>query len=116
MGHAFSDRRDDRSRCSARTDDDHVFTRIVKIFRPLLWVNDHPFEILLARKLGSITGLVIVVALTHEEKAAHDLASIAMFVLYFDRPSCVPRRPGRTGDTMTETNMRFELVLIDYFL
>src|SRR3954463_3048779 len=116
MGHAFSDRRHDRSGCSARTNHHHLFTCIVKILWPLLWVNDLPFEILLARKGGPITGLVIEIALTHEEKAARELASLSISVLNFDGPQCVLCRPGRAGDTMTETNMRFKCVLIYDFM
>ena len=53
--------------CTA-TDNNHFLTRVIKIFWPKLRVNHLTFECVLARELGSVRLIVVVVAAAHLNK------------------------------------------------
>ena len=51
-----------RYRCCARADDDDVFARIVKTFRPVLRMDNIAFEIFAAFKVGRMALLIFIIA------------------------------------------------------
>ena len=110
------DRRDQCRRRRARTDDDDRLPGVVDILRPILRVNDPPFEVLHSGPFGRITLGMTVVALAHPQKIGsdpHRLAGIGPHT--FEGPELVAARPAGRGDCVPIADMAVETVLGDDF-
>ena len=116
MGNTPGNRRDDGGCGCARANHHHPFAAIVEICRPLLRVDDRPFESFLAGKVGTIAGRVVVVALAQQEKITGKVAGLTITAGGFERPLRCRRRPAGVIDALTKADMRFEFMLSDHFV
>src|ERR1700733_3258525 len=63
-------RRDQRHRRSAAADDHHLLALVVKILRPVLWMNNRAVELVEAGEVRGVALVVVVVPGPEEEEAA----------------------------------------------
>src|SRR5262249_61814970 len=91
--------RDKSRRRRTRADDDDRLPRVIEILRPILRVNDAPFEILHSTPFRRVAVGMTVVSLTHPQKIpseTHCFAGVGPRT--FERPELVAARPAGHRD------------------
>src|ERR1700722_9086778 len=89
VGGILCKRRNQRHRRSAAANDNDLLPRVLKLFGPLLWVQELAPKMFHTRKFRAESFVITVITAAHIKEGADETRNPSIFRLCLDCPACL---------------------------